>query len=563
MKHLTLRRLMMAAMAGIALMAGCDKEEQAQDNHVGQGAVRLVAEQSEGTKTSVSGTSVLWADGDHVRINGVNCPLVVSNNGQHAEIDFDNSGTDIIVGYPTEKVTTMRLLDSRITINVSEHHDYSVDANGRQHLALPMVGRAGAGESSVTLKHLCGMVSVTITNNTLFTIDLRRVLLRSSDRLTGTLSDLSLADMDNFAIDPQASSDGSDNTVQVTFDGGALPLESGASRVVAVPALPCRGFEVEVVFTQGTLPGLKTPPQYSYRRTSTRTLHRAEVLAAEVNITMASQYVAPSGGFVVNEAGDRVYFSQGNLRYQRTDRAWSFAENQYDYIGDGNTWTDPYAGPVLVDLFGWGTSGWNPSGSWTGPGWVTSPTAVLATDSLYTPGGSWENDLTGSCAEADWAWHNPISNGGNRAHLWRVLTKYEWDYLLAHHGYSTVTVNNTMGLLLLPDGWESPFAFQPFALGIDPSWPQLTSDQWSLLEASGAIFLPCAGHRDGDSFIRSNSSTKGEYWTSSNYSFTSAYSMQVYRNNMSMSTTVWVRTRPLDRHYGASVRPVIDASRLQ
>ena len=31
-------------------------------------------------------------------------------------------------------------------------------------------------------------------------------------------------------------------------------------------------------------------------------------------------------------AKQRVYFSHGNLQYQKSDRTWRFAENQYDYI---------------------------------------------------------------------------------------------------------------------------------------------------------------------------------------------------------------------------------------
>lgn len=40
-----------------------------------------------------------------------------------------------------------------------------------------------------------------------------------------------------------------------------------------------------------------------------------------------------------------------------------------------------------------------------------------------------QNDLNGSFGDGDWAYHNAISNGGNKAHLWRTLTRDEWNYL--------------------------------------------------------------------------------------------------------------------------------------
>ncbi|MBQ2488287.1 MAG: hypothetical protein II525_00540 [Bacteroidales bacterium] len=38
--------------------------------------------------------------------------------------------------------------------------------------------------------------------------------------------------------------------------------------------------------------------------------------------------------------------------------------------------------------------------------------------------------LTDYCVEGDWAYHNAIINGGNKAHLWRTLTRDEWYYLI-------------------------------------------------------------------------------------------------------------------------------------
>ena len=128
------------------------------------------------------------------------------------------------------------------------------------------------------------------------------------------------------------------------------------------------------------------------------------------------------GSFSVS-ATRQVHFSQGNLQYKASNNTWRFAEHQYDYVGNANskissTYND------WIDLFGWGTSGWN-SGAGCYEPWSTSTSWMD-----YYPGGSNSIGLTGAYAGADWAWYNAIRNGGNTAHWWRTLTHDEWGYLL-------------------------------------------------------------------------------------------------------------------------------------
>ena len=93
--------------------------------------------------------------------------------------------------------------------------------------------------------------------------------------------------------------------------------------------------------------------------------------AASANAFIKDATISITGGFTINEDGDKVIFSQGNLQYQASTGTWRFAENQYDYVGNatlGNVYengvkcnnaliSDSYTG--WIDLFGWGTSGYN------------------------------------------------------------------------------------------------------------------------------------------------------------------------------------------------------------
>ncbi|MBQ8957576.1 MAG: hypothetical protein IJ057_03585 [Bacteroidales bacterium] len=101
----------------------------------------------------------------------------------------------------------------------------------------------------------------------------------------------------------------------------------------------------------------------------------------------------------------QVRFSQGNLQYQASTGTWRFAESQLDYIGEGNAnISESYDG--WIDLFGWGTSGYNHGANAYQP-WSTSEHY-----SDYFAYGNGRNNLYDQTGQADWG-YNAISNGGN------------------------------------------------------------------------------------------------------------------------------------------------------
>ena len=192
-------------------------------------------------------------------------------------------------------------------------------------------------------------------------------------------------------------------------------------------------------------------------------------------------------------AGKQVTFSQGNLQYTQSTNTWSFAENQYDYIGTdnvtgGSVSSDPTYGysklgtalADKIDLFGWSTSATN---------------FGVSTSIDY-------EDYYGSFV--DWG-TNAISN--DEPNTWRTLTYDEWSYLRydrtnANDLVGVAQVNGVNGLILLPDNWTCP-AGVTFKSGLHSNHgvdyyaahQTFTADQWSKLESAGAVFLPAAGYR--------------------------------------------------------------------
>ena len=137
-------------------------------------------------------------------------------------------------------------------------------------------------------------------------------------------------------------------------------------------------------------------------------------------------------------------------------------------------------------------------------------------------------DLTGKSAQYDWGVHNAISNGGEKAGMWRTLTKDEWDYVLNKRAtemrYSIATVAGRSGVILFPDSFSMPAGIaKPVAANLGSTYKDYTVDeeQWNQMESAGAVFLPAAGYRVGASVY--GFGQDGQYWSSSHESQDYAY----------------------------------------
>jgi hypothetical protein len=250
-------------------------------------------------------------------------------------------------------------------------------------------------------------------------------------------------------------------------------------------------------------------------------------------------------------AADRqVRLSRGNLQYQASTGTWRFAEKQYDVVGVTNSFVSAN-NEDWIDLFGWGTSGWESGAN------AYHPWSISVNGADYQPGGSWQNGLFGDYADADWGVYNSISNGGNQAGMWRTLKNTEWAYLFGggkragRWGRASID-GRYNGIILLPDEWTAPdgITFQPALVGYDSN--VYTIEQWERMEAAGAVFLPAAGYRERTAFGTLNE--HGAYWSVSplnaNYP-DCALSLIFNENELYPSAGV-------SRGYGFSVRLVQD-----
>lgn len=240
----------------------------------------------------------------------------------------------------------------------------------------------------------------------------------------------------------------------------------------------------------------------------------------------------------------RIYFSQGNLQFNAkqgvhktvdstAQGTWRFAENQFDFVGgDNKNASSTYDG--WIDLFSWGTSGWNSGAEIYWP-WGHSPF-----NSRFYPGGDKSNNLTGNYANADWGVYNGISNGGNETNQWRTLTGVEWGYLLKNNewtlGYiKTSELDSVLCCFFIPENFVAPLGFnisiinndafdrnKSFSISeSDYSGNIFDREQFAVLERMGVVALPASGRGSASVYSTGGvyvtiyySGLRGFYWSS-------------------------------------------------
>ena len=302
----------------------------------------------------------------------------------------------------------------------------------------------------------------------------------------------------------------------VTQGGGGqflymTPCNDGVSYYVAIP------INGDAVTTTLYLEWQKQGESVMQMKTSGQvTMNRGYVYTVgSVRVSPFTSNGVSSCSFLAG-AGKEVLFSAGNLQWQRYRSGssytykWRFAEHQYDVIGSLNSKISENAG-AWIDLMGYGTSG-----------------------SSYTPnlhttesGDYYAADIAGT--NMDWGRYIKSAPGiyyGSKlvtGENWRTLTNDEWSYLIGRSGKcGLATIGGSYrGLILLPDydevgsTWdystrlpEGPSFTAGSAGGYTTN--NLSFDDWSKLEAAGAIFLPATGVRSGTGVSNTDN---GYYWS--------------------------------------------------
>ena len=560
--------MIVGLLAVVAIVTGCKRE---------YGTVTLGARIDEGrnAKVYIDDLTPCWHNNDLIRVNNQTCTTsaALGSSAQITDVVESNHYRAI---YPADIVGDVDISNSNtIAVTLPRVQQYETDSRGDQKVKVPM--GAYSSSESLTFHNLCSLIKVVVSNRWNYDFLLDSIVVSAGSAYLSGLGSATVAGNASDAVGMMVSSSAShDVSLEFPVAVANKPIIGRGDRDTYVYYIIAPEFaEDDVTITLYSPSGSAT----FEKRASLQHNRMAQVSLTVEEWDEQDPTDPPSSdgalpGLFSVSATQQVHFSQGNLQYQASTNTWRFAEHQYDYVGtltaddngccggtvsgsDNRNISSTYSG--WIDLFGWGTSGWNSDANCYQP-WSTS-------DGYwdYYPGGSYTTSLTGAYAEADWAWHNPISNGGNTAHQWRTLTSTEWDYLLstrtdASAKWGIGNINGVGGLVILPDNWTLPSGCS-FTSGLteydEDNYPDWTLNyyslaQWALMEAAGAVFLPAAGGRQGTDVT--SVGLYGNYWSSSPDDY-DGYSTALF---MWFHSEIYCPSCYYDRAFGFSVRPVQD-----
>ena len=499
----------MISMAALLLLAvSCKKDKEQQIDGSGFG-FRATVESHEGdSKTHLDGVAVKWDSNDEILVQSNTCPegkrfVLVYEEGDEAGFNPDETlpegfySPNYTAYYPAGMMQT-----GTFTLPAIQTYKANSFGNG----ANPMIAACG-DKKMLAFKNICGLLKLQLYSETACQVRSITLISHKKNELlcgTGTVEW-----NDGKPTLSLASGDGS-----LTLDCGAegLVMSTGEANpsvfYFVVPAgTLSEGFTVKVMDMDGTywIKAAKASTDNTIARSKIKPMPTQKIACCTI----------PEGalpGLFSVGSGRKVYFSQGNLQYlakggpaddasataeygQSVGGTWRFAEHQSDIIGQNNLNASPtYEG--WIDLFAWGTSGYNHGAS------CYQPWSMDANKSSYSAYGNNDYHLYSQTpATADWG-YNAIQNG--EGSNWRTLSNEngqgELHYLFngrpdANQLYGEGCVDGVNGLIILPDNWTLPvgLTFTSGAIG----WSNVYSySEWAKMEAAGAVFLPAAGRRD-------------------------------------------------------------------
>ena len=505
-------------MVSLVGLSSCKKENQ---NGVTFTATMEDCADVHNAKTVLNGTVLQWVAGDEIIINSVNFTATPLNDPTMAtftttDANFSAANETYLAFYPAENSN-----NNYVGLPTTQE---SVDGSLR---GFPMHAYS-EGSTNLQFRNLCGVLKLVLQKPG---VTVTSIALTMDQKINGI-----------YDVDNPTSAGATLSSIPIFNAGGNTTtlvcnqsINTPHDFYIYLPAGTYTGLKLVITTADGRV-CTKGPAPATHSVVIERSKYSTLTLGGN-DLTFIRPTGTKGGFFTINENGNQVWFSQGNQQYQCSTHVWSFALNQYDYVGDGNSnISEGY--PGWIDLFGWGTG--------------ESPTCGVTDWQNYRSYNEWGN--------------NRIRNGGNTANSgWRTLSSAEWNYLFntranstnlgtVNARYAKGMVNNKHGVILFPDGYTHPTGITiPTGINATGStgWNSnsYTLNEWVTMEAAGAVFLPAAGYRWGSDVL--SVGTNGVYWSSTHDHEYDAYGMFFASGYLDA-------TGEDNRYYGYAVRLVKD-----
>lgn len=536
----------------LILAASCNQKEVLPEEPQPQPQTQITEEQQPATtvyyieakggetKSSISGTdgSFTWSASDQIAVYAGGYKLSDGlESGGAASATFAFTGDNIVDDasradfaiFPASLVfdgssvrTGSATNHSAAGLTVTLPASYTLADVQDEKVPVPMIA-ANAPGGSLAFKNICALLRVTVNN---VPKDTRRIEFDfGGKKVQGEFTLTSVTAGTTATV--TSDTDGSDDIITVLTPGFDtfgdltinLPVPTGVADsqeytnvVITSYDAASGGHKINSITT-----AVKSGTTWAPGRTSARKL---------------TAYLP-----VFTVANDKkVVFAPGNLRAVLaatfvTDKpsyasSWSFAEHQYDAIGDyvsaGKTYSDnsfraPFVG-VVFDLFAWfGESA---------TGFVDDYADDKYKYGIIRPSSSiraFTGETKNEDILLDWG-HNVI--GSYPSDTWRTPSPDDWDAAILTregHCYLRATLTDSgspvaYGLIITPDQYVHPSGVDAFnnanaADGVcaDNTY---TLAEWEKLESAGCVFLPFTNNRQKvSSALATGYPGDGAYWT--------------------------------------------------
>lgn len=551
----------MIGMAALLLLAmSCKKNEEKPLG--GEVCFHASIETPSGTgKTHLAdnGHTVLWDANDAITVvNGQETPVAwdftvvnISEDGKTADFVSDEHGVPEGFFTPDYKAYYPASMYDKSTGKVSLPSEQVYKAGSFYPGYNPMA--AQSDDENLYFKNICGVLMLQLTGRC--TVDNITITSRGESKLWGTAEITMEDDKYDEAMTPTLGTlEGGGKTLTLKCNNAVTlkPDEATAFYFVLPPGSLSDGFEVKVTQSNGDVWTRATSADISIEASHIKKMKEQNVIVVPEGALSGLFSVGPGPDNTPNtDDDDKVYFSKGNLQFNTTTKEWRLAENQWDMCDTEPETTGghhPSKGyeensGEWIDLFGWGTSGYQHGATCFQP-WDTRTT----TSYYYAYGSSDKNLYDGDGDDkgmADWGMANSISNGGNTKKMWRTLNQEEWEYLIKTRNVQGETgQGHTCVFVTLENGVKGVVFFHDDYIG---NTVNLTSIP------DGCLFVPHVGTRTNKETSRVNSG--GYYWSSS---YCTTDISKAYRVRM-VNGYVYGVGDTGSRNLGHSVRLAMDA----
>lgn len=501
-----INRATIIALAAVAMLAtGCKKEQTGKTVTLGASIA------SNNSKVYIDNLTPKWQVGDPVSVNGTEYNVTgISVSGATANIPNVDKADNYRCVYPSSIVTgSFNGSSTSVAVTMPTTQTYSVSGDN-QTVDVPMSGYTSG--TTVEFHNLCSVLKVTFTNSTGSSQTLRKIRVTAASAL---LSGSGTAQVTGAASDKVELSSG-EKYVDLDLTGGTnttgVEVSTGTSKdfYIVLPEFGNQNVTIEIV---------RMDNMQATVSISNVSLGHNMLVTKTCGFNSAAMFNTRHmpGVFTVGE-NTKGKFSQGNLRATGTTSSspnsgwtWSFAEHQYDYIGNAAANTAISGNGTVsangtVDLFGWSTG-----------------------NNYYGIGNS-----SGNYWGAFVNWGQVFGQSSP----WRTLTSDEWYYLLGTAPnnntnyrtttsgvrYAKATVADVPGLIILPDDWSTSYYTLEYTNTPAANYTTNTislADWTNNLEAHGAVFLPAAGYRMSGNYVEAICG----YWSSTASATSGAYCM--------------------------------------